>query len=1383
MNKSGERISRLSEKQRKLLAVRLKRADVKNPHISDIRKREEDQRPIPLSFAQQQMWLLDQLSPGTTVYTIPAGLHLLGELHLSALEHTFAEIILRHEALRTLFVMEDEYPVQSVQLPYKLPMIPQDLSMLDQRERDATLSRLIQEELARPFDLTTGPLIRSRLFLLAPDEHFLLLNVHHIVFDGWSAGLLTQEFVQLYAAFSQGNSSPLPPLSLQYADFAHWQREWSQGPQMQEQLAFWQQRLSAPLSVLELPLDRPRPPRQTFAGAHHPVQFSPELTRQWTTLGQAEGATLFMTVLAAFEALLFRYSGQSDLLIGTPIANRNRAETENLIGCFVNTLVLRTDLSGEPTFRDLLKRVRQVALKAYEHQDMPFEELVKLVHLDRESSRNPLFQVMFVFQNASQSPRQLKDLTVKMVQMSPAVAKFDLTLVVWETPEGLQGQFEYNTALFDAATIARWADHFQVLVEGLVAHPDQQLTSLPLVTAAEKQLIREFSVTNEVVVPDKCLHQLFETQVERHPEAIAVVCEAAQLTYRALNAWANQVATALQARGVGVETRVGVCLDRSFELVVGLLGVLKAGGTYVPLDPSYPRERLNFILEDSQASVVLSHRRCNTALRVPALSMIWLDDLPDLEESTREAQQAPERPPVSPANAAYIIYTSGSTGRPKGVVNTHQNVVSLFAATEGLYQFNEQDVWTLFHSFAFDFSVWEFWGALLYGGRLVVVPYLLSRSPEEFYRLLQEQQVTVLNQTPSSFSQLLQAEARLVESTVPSLRLVIFGGEALNMGQLAPWFERHGDEHPQLINMYGITETTVHVSLYPLNCADLDGRNKSLIGRPIPGWQTYLLDQHLQVVPLGVPGELYVGGKGVARGYLGQPELTAERFLPHPFSQEPGARLYKTGDRARYLIDGTLEYLGRTDQQVKVRGFRIELGEVEALLEHMETVRQAVVLLREDQPGNPQLVAYVVPTQPGVEPAQLKHALRQRVPHYLVPTLIILLDALPLLSSGKVDRRRLPVPLQDRSQVVSRYLPPRTPLEKQLVLIWEQVLERQEIGVQDNFFELGGHSLKAIQLLARLREKLQKNVSLGHFFQTQTIAEMAILLERNSEPASACLLTVRKAESACSPLFLFHPAGGEIFVYRMLVDQLMPDIPVYGLQSRALMETASEHTSIEAMADEYVSAIRQQQPAGPYALLGWSMGGVLAVAVAANLEGRGQEVQFIGLLDSYLTADQSQSTDRADPLIDLSLTFGGKLIQAFANLSHMEQEQLREELLDLSERERCQQVLSWGKERKLFPDDLSIETFLLQATLVRTHRTLLNRYQAPTVQAPLVIWWASEHTQARTDWSKYTRNGVHEITTEANHFTIIQPPHVQIVVQDLENFLKSAQSEDSVVHA
>ena len=1051
---------------------------------------------LPLSFSQQRMWLLDQLEPDTPTYNISHALRLSGTLDTEALRRSLKEIVSRHEALRTTFAAVDGEPVQTISpaMDTKLPV--EDLGRLPQAERDAEAKRLALEEKRRPFDLERGPLFRARLLRLVEEEHVLLVSMHHIVSDGWSMGVFWRELGALYGAFSRGGPSPLPELPIQYADYALWQRRWLSGEALDEQLGYWKEQLAG-LTVLELPTDHPRPAVQTHRGARRSLALSESLTQALKDLSRQEGTTLFMVFLGALQVLLSRYSGQEDIAIGTPIAGRTRAETEELIGFFVNTLVMRTDLSGDPSFREALSRVREVALGAYDHQDLPFEKLVEELQPERDLSRVPLSQVFFALQNMPQEALELPDLALEQQKVESGTVKFDLSFFLSEVEQGLRGRLVYNADLFDDDTIERMLGHLQTLLKGIVEDPDRHLSELPLLGEAERlQLLFEWNDTATGHPRDRCVHERFGEQAERTPDAIAAVCGDEQLTYQELNLRANQLAHHLRTLGVGPDVLVGICVERSLEMVVGLLGILKAGGAYVPLDPSYPAARLKFILGDARTPVLLTQERLVEGLpeehktRVVRLDADW----PVIARKSGENFTSR----ATADNLAYMIYTSGSTGQPKGVMIDHRALSGYVAAAIAAYETTASDRVLQFASLSFDASVEEIFPTLTCGGTLVLRSDRMVDSMQRFVRECAERAISVLDLPTAFWHELVLAFDSEGLALPPSVRLVIIGGEKALAERVARW-HAHTAQTPRparLINTYGPTEATVVSSLCELRPGashDPVTRSEVPIGRPLGNATIYILDGSLNPLPIGMPGELHVGGSVLARGYINRPELTYERFIPDPFSDAPEARLYKTGDIARWRSDGNIEFLGRVDDQVKIRGFRVEPAEVEAVLGQHPALRGNAVLALMDASGDERLVAYVVPHRRAAPTArELGGYLKERLPEYMVPSVFSTLERLPLTPSGKVDRRALPAPDPSGFRAENSYAEPRTPVEERLVEIWEEVLGLGRVGINDDFFELGGHSLLATRVISRVRKAFQVELPLISLFEEPTIAGLAL---------------------------------------------------------------------------------------------------------------------------------------------------------------------------------------------------------------------------------------------------------------------------------------------------
>ncbi|RKH58625.1 non-ribosomal peptide synthetase [Corallococcus llansteffanensis] len=1030
-------------------------------------------RRSPLSFAQERMWFLDQWSPGSPALHMPVAVRLSGQLEPAVLERSLQALVLRHEALRTTFTLADGRPVQLV-APALVVVLPvEDLRTLPAGEREAQALRRVAEVAREPFDLSRGPLFRARLFALAAQEHLLLFAMHHAVSDGWSMGVIVQELTALYRAFSEDRASPLPRLPLQYADYAVWQRQAQQGEEPDAQLAWWRERLD-PHAVLELPTDRPRPAVLGTRGAREALGLSAALTLALKALARHEGRTLFVTLLAAFQALLHRYTGQEDLAVGTPVANRPRAELEGLIGLFVNTVVLRGDLSGDPSFRELMARLQPVALDAFARQELPFERLVDALRPGRDLGRAPLFQVMFILQNAPLPPLEAPGLRLEARPVDTGSAQFDLTVIAEDLAQGLRLTAEYNTDLFEPGTVHRLLAHLERLLEGAVAAPDQRLSRLPLLTPTEReQLLVDWSGASAPFPHEGGLHGLFEAQVQRTPDAVALTFEGAELTYRQLDARANQWAWHLRGLGVGPETYVGLCATRSFDLVVGMLATLKAGGAYAPLDPTYPAARLAFMLQDSAVRVLLAHRPLLAALppTPDARAVCFEDGVPDADAS---------RPPpwrALPDSPAYVIYTSGSTGQPKGVVATHRATCNVVMNEARVSRLGPGSRVLQFSNPGFDVSVVEIFATLTSGGTLCLAPAERLMPGEPLRQLLREQAITVLNATPTAL-------AATDSADLPVLRTVFSGGEACTAELVARWGEGR-----RFINGYGPSETTVTATAMEVRP---EGRAPPL-GRPLLNVRVYVLDATLEPVPVGLPGELCIGGVGLARGYLHLPGTTAERFVPSPFGTEPGARLYRTGDRARWRPDGELEFLGRLDGQVKLRGFRIELGEIEAALRQHPAVAEAAVLIRDTPAGGQRLVAWLVPAASGTAPTAkaLHDFLVERLPPYMVPSAFVAVPDIPLTANGKRDVAALPPPEAGALDSGRTFEAPRTELEERLARLWTEVLQVERVGLDDPFFELGGNSLLALRLHQRLRAELGVELPLTVLFQHSTVRALA----------------------------------------------------------------------------------------------------------------------------------------------------------------------------------------------------------------------------------------------------------------------------------------------------
>ncbi|MFJ4096484.1 amino acid adenylation domain-containing protein [Kitasatospora sp. NPDC089913] len=1183
---------------------------------------------LPLSPAQRGLWFHYRLEGPSPTYNIPLALTLTGPLDRDALALAVGDLVARHESLRTVYgESADGEPYQRI-----LPPAPVELH---------TGTGEITEAVRYAFDLGAEPPLRASLFAHEDGTHTLLLLLHHIAGDGASTTPLARDLAAAHTARLAGTSPELPPLTVQFADHVDWQAKLlgtGEAPSALavRQLDHWRKTLAGLPDQLDLPTDRPRPAVAAHRGATVPFRLDADAHAALAALARTTGTSVFTAVQAGLAALLTRHGCGTDIPVGTPVAGRDSDETAALVGYFVNSVVLRTDTSGDPTFRELLGRVRTAVLGAHDHADLPFDRLVEELNPRRSLARHPLFQVMLAWQSVPDRAFALGGgLTATVAAIPSGTAKFDLTLNAGELREGgIAGFLEYRTDLFDEATVRALAERLARLLTAAATAPDTTVGRLPLMGAEEqRRALVDWNGTPVRSVPGATLPELFEAAALAHPGAVAVSCDGETLDYAELGARADRLARLLAARGIGPGTIVALALPRSLDLVTGLLAVAKSGAAYLPLDPEYPADRLAYMLADAAPAALLTDTA--TAPRMPE------HRVPQLLVDGGEADAHPAVPlaqhertrPLTAEDTAYVIYTSGSTGRPKGVPVTHHNVVRLFSATDHWFGFGAEDVWTLFHSYAFDFSVWELWGALLHGGRLVVVPHLVSRDPAAFLDLLARERVTVLNQTPSAFYQLSAAD-RERPGTELALRYVVFGGEALELGRLDDWYERHADDAPTLVNMYGITETTVHVSYVALDRASAAASSSSTIGVNIPDLRIYVLDQYLQPVPPGVTGEMYVAGAGLARGYLGRPALSSERFVADPYAElfgERGTRMYRSGDLARRRAwghprpeagGGSLEYFGRADQQVKIRGFRIELGEIEAVLAAHPAVADAAVVVREDVPGDKRLVGYAVlaPGADGTTGDELRTRAAADLPVHMVPSAVVLLERLPLTANGKLDRRALPAP---DAPAAGGGRPPRNPREQQLCELFAEVLGVPAVGVEDDFFALGGHSLLVVRLAGRIRAVLGLEVGIGTLFQAPTVAALDTALSADTPGADALdvLLPLRPvAPGRRNPLFAVHPAGGLSWCYTGLIRNLPADVPIYGLQAQGVgAATADEPlpATMEELAAHYVDRLREVQPEGPYRLLGWSTGGIIAHAMAARLEELGHVVELLAVLDAY----------------------------------------------------------------------------------------------------------------------------------------------------------------------
>jgi aspartate racemase len=1274
-----------------------------------------------LSFSQQRLWFLDQMEPGNPNYNIWGLLWINGALNVSALERAIVEIIRRHDSLRTAFISKDGEPSYVIggMDAWRLGTI--DLTALRLEEGKKEVVRLATIEGRRPFDLTQSSSFRVILMRCAESVSGLFLCVHHIVSDTLSFGVFIKELAALYEAFLAGKTSPLPALPLQYSDFVRWQRErWDRG-EMVEQLNYWKRQLGGKLPVLELPADHGRLPMQTFHGSRHSMMLSRALTEALREIGHRERSTLFMTLLAAFKALLCRYTGLEDVLVGTPVSGRSRPEDELLFGFFVNILVLRTDLSGNPTFRELLARIRDVALNAYANDEVPFDQLVEVLRPERTTRHSPIFQVMFTMQPLPVRSIELGSATlIPDEDIDPGTARYDLAVDVVEKDGGLKIYFEYNTSLFEEAPIRRFEGHFEKLLESIVANPDQRITELQLLTEGEReQVLVEWNSTRSDYPTDLCVHQLIQVQASKTPERVAVQFGEVEWTYAELEARADRLAVQLQQLGVGPEVLVGVCLERSPLMMLAVLATLKAGGAYVPLDPAFPRERLDFMVQDAQVTVLLTQEHLTEALATAGLHIVCLD-----AAGLMPGAGGTERPvsKVTPDNLAYVIYTSGSTGTPKGVQITHRSLVNCLVSLRRQPGLTEQDRLLAVTTLSFDIAGVELYLPLLAGARIVLASRAVATDAGRLAALLDQSGATVMQATPATWQMLLAAGW---EGT-RGLKMLC-GGEALSR-DLADQLLARG---ASLWNLYGPTETTIWSTL-----AQVDhGAHPVSIGCPIANTQVYVLDPHRQPVPIGVVGELWVGGAGLARGYLNRPELTQEKFIADPFRPSPAARLYRTGDLARYRPDGMLECLGRADQQVKIRGFRIELGEIETILAQHPDLRGATVTVRENHRGERELAAFVIPTRnPAPSASTLRHFLKGKLPAYMIPTHFVEMSSFPLSPNGKVDRSALMRWEGISLSTVTEAENPTNLTEVRMLAVWQRVLNRKDIGLRDDFFEVGGHSLLAAELCAEIQRKFNRHLSLSTLFNARTPREMAAVLSEQQHLAPSQLLPFRTG-GAKPPFFSVHFGGGRLAHY------VEDDQPWYGLHLPSWDGLRNPRT-VEATAAEYLRRIRTLQPEGPYFLGGYSFGGVVAFEMAHQLHRQEQEVALLVLV---VPTDLCRVIRGQPTLIQYLKGLGRKMVWMAGELS-----------------------LAMGRR---------IPPRLRQHYTNETSLQAMGTYVPQTYPGRLVLFQLTENgADVQNIWGSLAADGFEWYEVPGDHFTLLEEPHVHVFLRRLWACLQQAQA-------
>lgn len=1359
MTTIAQQYAGLSPEKQRLLEKFLKNEGLTAWQLPIARQKRESSY-VPLSLAQQRLWLLSQLDPTGALYTIPTAIRLTGALETNILQLSINQIVRRHEILRTTFAIVGEQPMQVIAPELQVPLIELDLTQSPGEEREARARQLMDKEAKTPFDLTCGPLLRTTLLKLDEEKYMLLLTMHHIIFDGWSMDVFLGEVSKLYASYHSGEGVSLPALPIQYADFALWQRNWLSENVMADQFAYWREQLKGAPPLLTLPTDRPRPPVQTFRGGTQSWELSPNLSEKLKALSQKEGVTLFMLLLAAFKALLWRYTGQDDIIVGSPTANRTRAELEELIGFFVNLLVLRTRFSENLSFREVLKQVREVALGAYAHQDVLFDQLVAELRPERDLSYSPLFQIQFAFESAQKTAFKLPGLEPDFLQVESEYSKFDLTLEMVDAGHKLHGRWEYNADLFDAATITRLTGHLQTLLEGIVADPSQRIAELPLITAAEAQhIVSDWNATDSPHQGNVCVHTMFEQQVERAPQATALCFTEKQITYHELNQSANQIAHFLQKEGVRPDMLVGICMERSLEMIIAILGVLKAGGAYVPLDPKYPQERLAFMLQDAQIPFLLTQRHLTGRLPANAAMPIYVD----LNAWTFSSESTANPDGQATAdNLAYVIYTSGSTGRPKGTLVTHRGIYNLALAQSKAFRLQSSSKVLQFASFSFDASVSEIFMTLLSGATLHLGMHESLLPGSALVQFLREQAITCVTLPPSILTLLPQEELSTVQT-------IIVAGEACPLDLMKQWAASH-----QLFNAYGPTETTVCATI--AECTPDD--QNVIIGCPLPNMQIYIVDPSMHLVPPGIVGEILIGGSGLARGYLHRAELTAERFLPDPFGMKRGGRLYRTGDLGRYLPDGTIEYLCRKDDQVKIRGFRIEPSEIASALMRHPSVEQGIVVVREDTPGDKRLVAYIVP-QTGEMPvgSELRQFLATTLPEYMLPSAFVQIDTLPLTPNGKLDRKALPSPAETLPQQRIDFVAARDPLEQKLTQMWEDILDTRPISITDDFFELGGHSILALRLIGEIQRLFKQRFSISILFEGRTIEQLAALLrQRNCSLLPSPIVSIQ-AQGAKRPLFCVHPGSGNVFCYYALAHQLGNDQPLYGLQDPDIYQESYTSIPIEDMAARYIEALRTIQPHGPYSLAGYSFGGTVAFEMAKQLQESGQEIACLAIFDGAAPATPRSFDDEDDALWLAIIT-----LELIRDSTKKELAEMYADLRKLELKAQLDYVLEQLQQAHLNIAEADPRWVYRRMQVFKSRTRVVEEYTPSIYSGKIVLFRAREQDdfvltrncgedQIIRNWSKFTRQTLDVCIVPGYHDTMLAEHNVPFLVEQLQQHL------------
>ncbi|MEM7028583.1 MAG: amino acid adenylation domain-containing protein [Chloroflexota bacterium] len=1341
----------LSDAKKALLKKRLQAKRNKATTTTGI-PRQTDEGPSPLSFSQERLWFLEYFQPDTAAFNLPHAIRMKGYLEFNLFQTALNMVVARHESLRTYFIKTDAGAQQVILPKLNIAISVIDLQEYAAEEQIVKADAYIERDADQPHDITQAPLFRMALIQLAADDQILIVNMHHIISDGWSMTIFTQELFQAYTALVSGEEPSFPELPIQYRDYAVWQRTWLHDNVFEQQLTYWRRQLAQAPAIQTLPSDKPRPEVQTFNTAKHPLHLSAGVTLALKAISQEAGATLYMTLLAGFKLVLSRYLGQTDIVVGTPMANRNRTEVENMIGFMLNTLILRTDLSGNPTFVELLRRIKDVAIGAYANQDIPFEKLVEDLGPERHLNYTPLFQNMFNFHNNPTPDYTLPGLVLTPYGDRGEVEKFDLTFSLYEQNDQVKGHISYNTDLFEDDAMARLANHYQTMLAQIAQTPYQPIAQFSLLNPTEKQQILIDWNDTQAPYPQQSIPDLFEAQVEETPQATALLFGEQTMTFAELNQQANQLAHYLLAHNIGKGDFVAVSLERSPHMIVALFAILKTGAAYLPLDPAYPQERLTFMLADTEPKLLI------TETTLAAQFVGHTEKIVCLDTATTDLKQFSDQnpslsSPLALDDVAYVIYTSGSTGRPKGVLGLHRGAINRFHWMWQTYPFAEQEVGCQKTALSFVDSVWEIFGTLLAGIPLVIIPDDIVKDTKQFIATLKAHQVSRIVLVPSLLRVMLDIFPDL-QQQVPALQFWVTSGEVIPIA-LARQFS-HQMPGRTLINLYGSSEVSADVTYFDVSHDKIS--DTVPIGYPIANTAIYLLDQDLNPVPVGVPGHLYVSGAGLAQGYLKRPDMTTERFIDNPFKTVGYEKLYQTGDLAKYRVDGAIEFLGRSDHQVKIRGYRIELGEVEEALAQHEAVTQAIVMVIEHQPDNTQLIAYITSNAAkSLVIDDLRQSLKQKLPAYMIPAVFIELDAFPLTPNGKIDRQALQK-IKPATQIgQAAIVPPRNQTEETLLGIWCAILKLDNMSIHDDFFDIGGHSLLAVQLFDQIEKKLQQTLPLVTLIQAPTIAELAKILIGDEPVTPPPILTPIQEEGTEPPFFGVHGGNGEVLFYRQLAKELGPNQPLYAFRRQDLVgEENIAYASIEDAAAQYIVAMKTIQPQGPYHIGGYCIGGIIAFEMAQQLSEAGDEVALVALIGTGFPPQTSRPK--------------GHYFKRVTH--HWKQGRLLDQVTQFSKRWVSKKARRFTENLMPSPDtvdSVNLKRNKLVSTTLNTR--VRQKYQPKTYHGQITLIETSQITLPY--WVKLSAQPVNCHIVPGRHSTMFQDPYVQTLAQNLQRYLKS----------